>query len=269
MPDQPLHPDDPQNTSGNANIPLSRHIAIQFGAFFLILSVAWPYYLITRQTLPWPMVCIAIGVVALGTSHYCSQPWWWQVIHACFAPLLFGAHSLAVDPKWYLLALILSSLVFRGAVSGQIPLFLSNRQTVQKLLDITQNEPNLVLLDIGAGTGTVIRQLASARPDARFSGVENAPLTWLIGRLRTIGLANCGWRFGSLWDISWADYNVIYAFLSPAPMAELWAKATREMPDGSLLISNTFAIPGVEPSREVRVGDRRDTCLYCYRIRRS
>ena len=60
--------------------------------------------------------------------------------------------------------------------------------------------------------------------------------------------------------------DVVYAFLSPAPMPALGEKARREMPPGSLFISNSFAVPDVEASDIVEIDDARQTRLYCYRM---
>jgi hypothetical protein len=51
-------------------------------------------------------------------------------------------------------------------------------------------------------------------------------------------------------------------------MPRLWAKATAELRPGALLVSNSFAVPGVAAWRIVDVGDRRRTRLHCYRIAR-
>ena len=91
----------------------------------------------------------------------------------------------------------------------------------------------------------------------------------MLGRLRTIGQANCRWHYGNLWKAELAGYDVVYAFLSPEPMAAIWKKATREMADGSVFVSNSFAIPDVDPTEIIDVGDRRRTQLFCYRISRS
>ena len=72
-------------------------------------------------------------------------------------------------------------------------------------------------------------------------------------------------RYRSLWREPLGDYDVVYCFLSPAPMAELWAKARREMRPGSLLVSNSFPIEGVTPDAVIEVPDRRRTRLYLYR----
>jgi SAM-dependent methyltransferase len=116
------------------------------------------------------------------------------------------------------------------------------------LAALTTEVHGLRFLDLGAGIGSVLHPLARERPDGHFTGVENAPATWLIGRLRTAGLANCDWRWGDIWRTDLAAYNVVYAFLSPAPMAALWEKVRQEMRPGSLFISNSFAVPDVAAS---------------------
>lgn len=49
-------------------------------------------------------------------------------------------------------------------------------------------------------------------------------------------------------------------------MAAVWRKAGMEMRPGSLLVSNTFEIPGRSPDFVVEVGDRRGTRLLAWRI---
>ena len=246
--------------------PHLRQIALQAAAVFAVLSLAWPYFGLRNEPLPWPATALAIGGTALLISSIARQPWWWREIHALFAPLVWQTAELAIDPGWFMLAFMFLLLVYRGALSGQIPLYFSNSETATALAELTQSIPHMRFLDLGAGIGSLIRPLAKLRPEAQLSGIENAPATWLLGYLRTCGLANCNWRWGNIWKTSLARYDVVYAFLSPAPMPALWIKAQREMRPGSLLVSNSFAIPEVEPSQIIEVGDARNTRLYCYRL---
>ncbi len=187
-------------------------------------------------------------------------------MHALFAPLAWGIAALSIDPGWFLLAFILMLLVYRGAITGQIPLYLSNRDTVMALAGLTSQQPGMRFVDLGAGIGSVLRPLAITLPTAQFTGIENAPATWLLGYLRMIGLNNCSWRWGNIWHVNLADFDAVYAFLSPAPMPRLWEKVLREMRPGSLFISNSFPVPGVEASNIVEIGDARQTRLYCYQL---
>ncbi|HSX69654.1 MAG TPA: class I SAM-dependent methyltransferase, partial [Pseudomonas sp.] len=61
-------------------------------------------------------------------------------------------------------------------------------------------------------------------------------------------------------------YDVVYCFLSPAPMAELWTKARSEMRPGSLLISNSFEIPGVAPGEVIELNDWRASRLLLWHL---
>jgi len=235
-------------------------------AVFVVLSLAWPYYGIRNEELPWPQIAFAIAGVAILLASLTRQPWWWRLIHAVFAPLAWCVSTLEIDPGWFLLAFCLLLLVYRGALTGQIPLYLSSRASTAALLDLTAGCHDLHFLDLGAGIGSVLIPLARARPDAHFTGVENAPATWLAGRLRTARLNNCDWHWGDIWRYELHSYNVVYAFLSPAPMSALWQKVRREMHPGSLFVSNNFSVPDVQPSSVIEVGDERRTLLYCYRI---
>ena len=255
---------DADTQPSSRNRPHWQQLALQCAAVFAVLSLAWPYFGIRNEALPGPQTALAIGGVALLIATLTRQPWWWRLIHALFAPLVWAIAALSIDPGWFLLAFILTLLVYRGALSGQIPLYLSNADTAAALAELTSDHPGMRFLDLGAGLGSVLRALAKTRPDAQLTGIENAPATGLAGYLRTAGLAHCNWCWGDIWHTSLADYDVVYAFLSPAPMPKLWNKIQREMRPGSLFISNSFAVPGIEASRVIELADARQTRLYCY-----
>ncbi len=162
--------------------------------------------------------------------------------------------SLAIDPGWFLFAAVLLLLVYRGALTGQVPLYLSNKQTVQALADLMAARGDTRFLDLGAGVGSTTVPLADALPDSHFTGYENAPLTWLVGLLLSVGRPNIRWRWDDLWQAHLGNYDVVYAFLSPAPMPQLWEKVQAEMKPGSLFISNSFPVPGATPDQHHRSG---------------
>lgn len=244
----------------------SRHIALQFAAVFAVLGVAWPYYFFLGKPLPWLEVSVLIGGVALLFASLTRQFWWWKAIHAVFAPALYVSSKLQIPPEWYLLAFMILFLFYRGALSGQIPLYFSNRRSAAALVRFFSNKPPTRIIDLGAGIGSVVCPLARALKNAQVTGVENAHLPWLIGRLRTSRLTNCRWLLRDFWKEPLADYDVVYAFLSPAPMSALWVKINAEMRPGSLFISNSFPVPEQDASFVIEVADARNTRLFCYRV---
>lgn len=246
-----------------------RHLALQLVAILFVASLAWPYYAI-HDTLPdWRLLALATGLSAGALAWASRQPVWWRFIHALFLPLAWTVNSLHIAPGWFLLALIILLLLYRGALSGRIPLYLSNRETIDALRSISAQNHATRIVDLGAGFGGMVRGLARNPSDAIVTGVENAPLTWLIGFLANhiifrhhTGPIN--WRFSSFWHIGLSEFDLVYTFLSPEPMPTLWEKAQCEMRPGSLLVSNSFPVPGVTPSKIVELADRRATVLYCY-----
>ncbi|KAB2912666.1 MAG: class I SAM-dependent methyltransferase [Dechloromonas sp.] len=243
-----------------------RQLALQGAAVILVLSLAWPYFGWQAEAMPWLETSVAIGGVAFLFATLSRQPWWWRLIHAGFMPLVWATHRLAIDPGWFLLAFLLLLLVYRGALSGQIPLYLSNRQTVAALDRLLEREDPGQVVDLGAGLGSTLIPLADAWPERYFTGIENAPATWLASRLLGVGRPNLQLRWGDLWSTPLGDADVVYAFLSPAPMSRLWAKAQAEMKPGSLFVSNSFPVPGVTAGEVIDVDCTPPRPLYCYRM---
>ena len=243
------------------------HLSIQGSALIAALGATWIYqWIFVTPPPPWFTISLITGAIALTLSLFLRCPWWWITIHACFFPAVVVALNTHIAPEWYFVSFLALFLAFRSATVARIPLYFSGTRTLCALTAILRTRKDLKFADLGAGIGSAVVHLARIFPDSRITGVENSPAPWLIGRLRTLRSANCRWIYGNFWRIWLGDYNAVYVFLSPAPMADIWQKARHEMPPGSLLISNSFSCPGVEPTFVVEVGDWRDTKLYCYTI---
>lgn len=231
-----------------------------------MLSLAWPYYGMRAANLPWPETAFVIGGVAFLLATLTRQAVWWRIMHAVFVPLAWLVTQQDIDPGWFLLGFVVLLLIYRGAVTEQVPLYLTNAATADALAGVLADRQARRLVDLGAGVGSMLRPLAARFPAGQFVGVENAPLTWAAGWLRTRSQANIQWRWGDLWQVDLKDFDVVYAFLSPVPMAALWDKARAEMKPGSLFVSNSFPVPEVEASRVVEVDCVPARSLYCYEL---
>ena len=205
------------------------------------------------------------GAIATAAAAALRSDRWWLGIHLALAPALFAATKLQIAPGWYLGAFVALALVYWTSFRSQVPLYLSNRKTAEAVLDLLVPDRPAAIIDLGSGSGGLLRHLAQARPDCRCVGIEAAPLPLLLSRCLNRP-ANLDLRWGDFWDEPLDGYELVYAFLSPVPMARLWDKALRDMRPGSLLVSNSFAVPGITPSQIIEVADRRHTQLYCYRM---
>lgn len=225
--------------------------------------------LLSSGALPAPsLLALAMlqGGLAAGIGLMMKSARWWLPIHLAFSPALLVANSLQIHPVWFLGAFLLLALVYWSSFRTQVPLYLSNAITMEAVSELLPADRPIHFLDVGSGTGGLLRHLALKRPDCRIDGIESAPIPCLVAWLATRGLPNCRAIRGDFWKTSLADYDVVYAFLSPVPMPRLWAKARTEMRPGSLLIANSFPVPDAEPEQTLTLPDRRATRLYLYRI---
>lgn len=225
--------------------------------------------LLLSGILPAPsLLAIALlqGGFAAAAALALKSARWWPPIHAGFSPALVLGSGLHIAPAWFLAAFLLLALVYWSSFRTQVPLYLSNRTTMQALESLLPEGRSLSLIDLGCGTGGLLAHLARARPDCRFEGVEAAPLPWLAARLATRNLPNCQVSRSDFWPRSLKEHDLVYVFLSPVPMPRLWKKARAEMRPGSLLVSNSFPVPEVEADQILTLPDRRATRLYLYRM---
>lgn len=223
---------------------------VAFGVQLLAWLAATPGLM-----LEWPLPAVlgVQGGLALALSHWLRQPLWWRLINASFFPLVGLASHLAIHPIWYLAAFALLVLTSLGSLKTRVPLYLSSRTAIDAVLQKLPRQHGLKVIDLGCGLGGWLAGLYATRPDLHLAGVEMAPFNWLASRLRLGGKANI--RLGSLWDTDLSGYDVVYAYLSPAPMARLWEKVQQEMRPGSLFVSNSFSVPGVAPDETVELND--------------
>ena len=94
---------------------------------------------------------------------------------------------------------------------------------------------------------------------------ELAPLPYLVSRWRS-GRAGCCVRHLDLMAVDLSSYDVVYAFLSPAPMSALWAKAKREMRPGTLFVSLAFGVPGETAQEVIAVSRHSRHTLHVWRM---
>lgn len=240
----------------------------QAGATAAVLG----FVLAARIDVTGGFVAGAIGVTAAIATLLRRLDRWWLPIQLLFAPAIWLFLQIELGPlAWFTLFAVLA-LVYWSTFRTQVPLFLSGRgvwQAVATLLPPADPQRALHFIDLGSGLGGLLAWLGRERPDGSYVGIEVAPLPALLSRLRfsVLGPANVQIVWGSFWERDLASFDVVFAFLSPVPMPELWRKARREMRPGTLLISCSFEVPGQAPDHVIEVSDSRRSRLLVWRMR--
>jgi hypothetical protein len=207
------------------------------------------------------------GLAAAALGYGLRMESWWIPIHAMFVPALVWTLALELPPEFALALFCLSGSVFWGVSRNRVPLFLSSSAAAQAVVELLPRDRGFAFLDLGCGLGGVLAHLARARPFGLYHGVEVAPVPFLLCRLRALLIGhNCRVSWDDFRNLDLGRYEVIYAYLSPAAMGGLWQKAVREMRPGSLLVSNSFAIPGVQPAFTLAAGAGSGSRLLVWRM---
>lgn len=240
-----------------------RAVLAQLGAAALVAGLL-KAGLVPVWSAPW--LAALDGALALLLSRMLRLPVWWLPIQGLFVPALVLSSRWALPPGVWLAGFALLWLVFRATPGERVPLYLSNRRAWDAVAGLLPENQACSFVDLGCGLAGGLAHLAQRFPAGQFHGVEAAPLPWLLGWLRLRCRPNCHIRYGDFWAENLARYDLVYAFLSPEPMPELWTKARREMRPGSLLVSNSFAVPGINPDRILTLEDRRQTRLLIWRM---
>lgn len=218
------------------------------------------------------------GSIAMTLSYFAGLASWWLIIQFLFAPGLILMLTLSIPPWLYLSAFLVMLAVYWSTYQTQVPLYLSSNKVWIALENLLPSPSGggvggegFNFIDLGSGLGGVLTHLATVRPDGHYAGIESAPLPWLMSWLRTRRFNNCAVYWGSIWDerlpaSHLAQYDVVFAYLSPVPMERLWHKAREEMRPGTIFISSTFSVPDQMPDQTLQIDDLHQSTLLVWRM---
>jgi SAM-dependent methyltransferase len=207
----------------------------------------------------------AHGALAAVAGSLLGLPAWWLPMNFAFVPGALWLQTAALDATWFLLAFASMVAVFWTTYRTRVPLYLSSPRACEAISALLPRDRPFRFVDLGCGFGGVLAALSAQFPHGSFSGCEIAPLPAWVARVRAAVGGRFGARQGDFWTLDLSKCDVIYAFLSPAPMQALWEKVVREARPGTLFISNSFAVPSAEPHSQVPLGGA-DRGLYVWRI---
>lgn len=206
------------------------------------------------------------GALAALFSAYFHQARWWIAIQLLFPIGLVLALGLQLPPVIFLIAFLFLLLLYWSTFRTQVPFYPSGSAVQHVIADLIPPDKSICMIDIGSGLGDLILKLADRFSEHRFAGIEIAPLPWLLSWIRArLSGSRAQFVRANYGGLNFADYDIIFAYLSPAAMPALWRKAQAEMRKETLLLSYEFAIPNATPTFITRCGPS-ETPLYGFRM---
>lgn len=221
------------------------------------MSQAASFLLVAALSFRWhpPVLLLATMQGCFASLPFLKKERWWIPIQILLPVLALIALTWNLNANWYLLGFFLLGMIYWNAFRTRVPLYLTGREVERKILERLP-EGQFEFADLGSGLGGLVCRLAKERPQGRFFGVEIAPLPFVLGKAKCMRLPNCKMVWGSYEKVDLSSFDFVYAFLSPVPMEALYEKIRREMKPGSVFVSNSFEVPGVEADEILEVSGR-------------
>ena len=228
--------------------PAVQALLIQMLSFVLVLATTVGIMVLTGLELPAAAITIVHGTLAAVLTRWRSLAPWWVAIQFFFPIAVAALSALHLPPSIYLVAFMTLLCLYWTTFRTQVPYYPSSVAVWEAVAALMPEQRRLRVIDIGCGIGGLVLHLAARRPDCDVIGIEVAPLPWLISTVRArMRTSRARFVRGDYERLDFSDYDIVFAYLSPAAMPSLWQKAREEMRAGSLLLSHEFEVPGVEP----------------------
>lgn len=160
------------------------------------------------------------------------------------------------------LVVILSILV--GVIRTGISPMPSSRLAMKQVLQfVTPTQPG-PLYELGAAWGSLVFPLARAFPERQIVAYELSTIPWLflLLRVRVSRLSNIKVLRRNFFRDDLGEAAAVVCYLYPEGMVRLSTKLKSELAPGTVVVSNTFALPGWMPVQQAQLNDMYGTKVY-------
>ncbi|MGB2832361.1 MAG: class I SAM-dependent methyltransferase [Methylotenera sp.] len=264
----------PADAKSSRYRPATLALMLQLASALMVFALAWLSQKAAHNfqfSLTLSVVSLVLMQASISTwlAYLAKQANWWRWIHFGFPFAVWGMLQWQLPSEFYLICFMVTTSLFWTTFRSQVPFFPSRPAVwheIAQLIPLEPQQQSIRLIDIGSGLGDMSMYIAKQRPECQAEGIEIAPLPWLISQVRAfLKQSSARFKLGDYYDLNFADYDIVFAYLSPVAMPLLWSKAFQEMRSGSLLISLEFEIKQMPPTFVITPKDG-SPLLYVWRI---
>ncbi|HIC17015.1 TPA: class I SAM-dependent methyltransferase [Candidatus Poribacteria bacterium] len=157
-------------------------------------------------------------------------------------------------------------IVFYSLYNGISPMPTSPKVKRQLLHVLSQNEIQGTIYELGSGWGTLAFELARRFPECRIIAYENSWVPYIYSKIYGLAVKTENLRIKqeNFFNILLSRADVVVCYLSPNIMTHLQPKLESELQKGTLVVTNTFALPSWVPQQTIEVEDLYRTKIHIY-----
>jgi SAM-dependent methyltransferase len=183
------------------------------------------------------------AIAALWSKKIRLAAWWW-LIQFLMPFALLAALSWQLSASVYLWAFLFFVAFYGHTFRTQVPYYPSSKSTWYGVESALPKDRPLYIIDIGSGLGGLVLHLAKRYSDCQVVGVELSWLPWFFSWVRGhLSQSKAHFLRVDYMTLDLSQFDVVFAYLSPAAMPALWHKVRAEMRPGAILLSNEFVVP--------------------------
>ncbi len=131
----------------------------------------------------------------------------------------------------------------------RVPFVPTKKRVMQKMIKVAGLKKNDVVYDLGCGDGRLLFE-AEKNKDIQAKGYELAPIPYLLAQMnKIITRSKTTIHLSNFFNANLKDANIIFCYLGPETMNQLYKKIKHECKKGTKIISNTFTVNGVTPTK--------------------
>ena len=175
-------------------------------------------------------------------------------------------HMISIPLQLFLwaTALIVMVSILVGVVRTGISPMPSSRRAVEQVLEFVVPPRPGPIYELGAAWGSLAIPLAKAFSDRRIIAYELSTIPWLFLwlRVRVSGLNNIEVIRRDFFRDDLGKAAVVVCYLYPGSMVQLSTKLQSELTPGTVVVSNTFALPAWVPEQTTQLKDMYRTKIY-------
>lgn len=173
--------------------------------------------------------------------------------------LIFVLVAILVLHIVLMIALIVG-MIFR------VPYVPSRKKNILTMIKEAHITPEDHVADLGCGDGRVLAYAAQQVPEASYTGYEIAPIPLFFLHVRKwLWKLPVTIKTQSYFSADLSQYSVLLLYLMPETLEALLPKFQKELPKGARIISNTFPIKSLQPTRIYRESPK-DQAIYVYQF---
>lgn len=136
----------------------------------------------------------------------------------------------------------------------RVPFIPTPRHIAKAMIELVLWKGDEILIDLGAGDGSLLVAAKKAHPNITAIGVEIVPTVWGYGFVRLCVMrSGVQLKLGSLFNQDVSKADVVFLYLFPELMEKIAKKFDAELRPGTWVVAQTFGFKGKRAEREIRL----------------